>query len=59
MITETKRFVISENRWVSTLRGLSTDTKPSGKINGSTFKEIDTGKVYKYDEDNDTWHLQP
>lgn len=42
------------------LRGLSTDTKPTeigeGKIdNGSVFIEIDTGKIYLYDLDNELW----
>ena len=42
------------------LRGLSTDEKPI-KIgeqiieNGSTFIEIDTGKVYLYDLENEQW----
>lgn len=44
------------------LNGLSTDEKPTvtyknTKIeNGSTFIEMDTGKVYMYDEENATWH---
>ena len=42
------------------LRGLSTDTKPSelnGKKidNGSVFIEIDTGKIYFYDLQNNQW----
>ena len=42
------------------LRGLSTDTKPTeigtNKIdNGSTFIEIDTGKVYLFDLENELW----
>ena len=42
------------------LRGLSTDEKPI-KIgeqiieNGSTFIEIDTGKIYLYDLENEEW----
>ena len=42
------------------LRGLSTDEKP--KVinraivdNGSSFIEIDTGKVFLYDLDSETW----
>ncbi len=37
--------------------GLSTDTKPTGITggNGSAFVEMDTGKLYFYDADNDTW----
>lgn len=42
------------------LRGLSTDEKPtevSGKKvdNGSMFIEMDTGKVYFYDLENEQW----
>lgn len=42
------------------LRGLSTDTKPTEiggmKVdNGSTFTEIDTGKVIYYDLENTEW----
>lgn len=40
--------------------GLSTDTKPTSvapfKIaQGSIFTETDTGDVYMYDEENETW----
>lgn len=36
--------------------GLSTDTKPtSGVRNGSVFAEIDTGKIYLFDEENSQW----
>lgn len=42
------------------LRGLSTDEKPTEideKLvdNGSTFIEIDTGKIYMYDLENEEW----
>ena len=42
------------------LRGLSTDEKPTtlnGKEieNGSQFIEIDTGKIYVYDLENEQW----
>lgn len=46
-----------------TLNGLSTDTKPTltygGVVigNGSTYKEIDTGTEYAYDEVGMTWHI--
>lgn len=41
-------------------RGLSTDTKPTQLdnndiANGSTFIEIDTGKIYLYDLENELW----
>ena len=36
--------------------GLSTDNKPTENIgNGSIFIEIDTKKIYFYDEENSTW----
>ena len=39
------------------LRGLSTDEKPTEHIgNGSTFLEMDTGKVFIFDADNKEWH---
>lgn len=35
---------------------LSTDEKPTTNIaNGSTLVEMDTGKVYMFDEENSTW----
>lgn len=38
------------------LRGLSTDEKPIENIeNGSVFIEIDTGKIYMYDLENEQW----
>lgn len=42
------------------LRGLSTDEKPTEVNNktidnGSTFIEIDTGKIYFYDLENEQW----
>ncbi len=42
------------------LRGMSTDTKPT-KIgdktiaNGSVFIEIDTGNIFFFDADSETW----
>ena len=40
-----------------TIRGLSTDDKSkiAGLRNGWAFLEMDTGKVYLYDEANNTW----
>lgn len=35
--------------------GLSTDTKPTSATNGSTFIEMDTGKIYFYNEDGQEW----
>ena len=41
-------------------RGLSTDTKPTeidnkNITNGSVFIEIDTGKLFFYDSENEEW----
>ena len=41
--------------------GLSKDAKPVGKVdgvrvvNGSVFVEIDTKKIYMFDEENQKW----
>jgi hypothetical protein len=42
------------------LRGISTDEKPAtidGKdiANGTVFIEIDTGKLYMFDKENEQW----
>lgn len=34
---------------------LSTDTKPSNVANGSILIEIDTGKIFMYDESGAVW----
>lgn len=40
----------------ATYFGLSTDDKPeSGVGNGSCFIEMDTGKLYFFDEDDASW----
>ena len=37
-------------------RGLSTDEKPIDRVgNGSVFIELDTSKVFIFDEQNKTW----
>ena len=37
-------------------RGLSTDEKPIERVgNGSVFIELDTGKVFMFDEQNKVW----
>ena len=39
--------------------GLSTDTKPTGGArNGEIFIEIDTGKIYLFDEEGQKWYEQ-
>lgn len=54
-LKENNSYILGE------LRGLHDDVKPSvldeGIIdNGSSFIEIDTGKVYLYDLENETWN---
>lgn len=40
--------------------GLSSDEKPlDGVENGSWFTEIDTGKKYRFDKQNQLWIVQP
>lgn len=40
----------------SQLVGLSTDTKPTtGIANGSTFLEMNTGKIFMFNEDGNAW----
>ena len=58
--TKNNKFEQEETFIIVELRGLSTDTKPTeinGKTinNGSTFIEIDTGKIYFYDLSNEEW----
>lgn len=53
--------VLEEKIYDGTLRyieayGISTDTKPTENvINGSTFIEVDTSKVYFFNEDASVW----
>lgn len=43
-------------RTYSEICGKSTETKPVGTfVSGSIFVEIDTGNVFLYDEDTNTW----
>lgn len=50
------------NRPLSEIVGLSTDTKPTDSIegikiqNGSSFRELDTGKRFLFDAENTTWY---
>ena len=48
--------MVTVNNLISEYNGLSTDTKPiDGVRNGSVFNEIDSGKVFIYDEENARW----
>lgn len=41
---------------IQSLFGLSTDSKPTtGLATGSSFVEVDTGKVYLFNETSSTW----
>lgn len=35
--------------------GRSIDSKPIHVENGATFKELDTGRIYYYDRENNKW----
>jgi hypothetical protein len=41
------------------VRCLSTDSKPTNVLNGSTLTEIDTGKRFMFDGGSKQWHEQP
>lgn len=55
MVTISKVITIIKGKSVIEGDCLSTDTKPTKYANGSTLIEMDTGTVYKYDDENDTW----
>lgn len=50
-------MISNVNQETYDLRGLSTDEKPINKYvgNGSTFIEMDTGKVFMYDAEHKLW----
>lgn len=37
------------------ITGLSTDSKPTDVVNGSIFVEVDTGKVFFFNEAGSAW----
>ena len=39
----------------SSFAGCSVDDKPLDAENGSSFKEIDTGRIFRYDKENNLW----
>ena len=39
----------------SSFAGRSVDDKPLNVENGSSFKEIDTGRIFRYDKENNLW----
>ena len=61
MVTHDRQLQIvdSINTTNVTFYGLSTDAKPTeGVGNGSCFIEMDTGKGYFFDVENNEWHEQ-
>lgn len=61
MITVHGKMYLPNDSLQFDLRGLSSDTKPTGTFqgnkigNGSSFLEIDTQNVVFYDEASETW----
>lgn len=43
------------NSEIHEIRCLSADTKPTDVSNGSSLIEMDTGKVYLFDQENSEW----
>ena len=54
-ITRTGADTQNGNKPILELRGLSTDTKPTDVSNGSIYIEINTGKVFMFDAENEQW----
>lgn len=50
--------MITEIFTETVLTGLSTDKKPTNYPNGTKFREIDTGYVYRYDKAHSKWCIQ-
>lgn len=56
MISITKTDIKNSTTLIAEYRGLSTDTKPTENIgNGSSFIEMDTGKIYFYNAETEQW----
>lgn len=58
MIRATNAVLIDyeNNIQIANLFGTSEDTKPTtGYANGSTFLEVDTGKIYLFNESTSSW----
>lgn len=52
MVTPGSNFL---DKAVATVYGLSTDEKPTEAVNGSCFLEMDTSKIYFFDEEHGEW----
>ena len=50
------RAANTDIRTASDFIGLSTDDKPLDQKNGASFEETDTGKIYRFDEENQIWY---
>lgn len=56
MVTYAKKEYVSAGRYLCDIRCMSTDEKPTeGIANGSDLIEMDTSKVFFFDEDGKTW----
>lgn len=44
-----------DNPRASEFTGRSIDTKPINVENGASYIELDTGRVYRYDKENNKW----
>ena len=51
--------ISAKEEYKPTTYGLYADGKPTNVPNGHRHVEMDTGKEFLYDEENDTWHEQP
>lgn len=56
MITNKKAIQVGNDKVLIEATCLSSDNKPTtGIANGSTCLEMDTSKIYFFDEKNNTW----
>ena len=56
MIRNLVENTFTDNKRYIEAAGLSTDSKPTtGIVTGSVFLEVDTGKVYLFDEAGSQW----
>ena len=51
----TKYSTFADGKCACDLYGLSTDAKPVDVCNASTFYEMDTKKLYMFDEEHARW----
>lgn len=55
MVTEIRTLKVKNGIGLTEYAVLSTDTKPTSCLNGSMAMEVDTGKLYVFDESASTW----